>query len=110
MPYVWAIRKEMMEGNTGQVNLYGNNMVKEKNFVSIMAVNEKGKIISATDKKYEGKDFVSLSSPFYINVNNTVINEVNDSLLTVASPVMGFNTRLGTLIINYSLSKNVIAP
>src|SRR4051812_11552700 len=35
-PYVWAIRTEMMRGNIDAVNLYANDMVKEKNFQSII--------------------------------------------------------------------------
>src|SRR5690606_29932805 len=31
-PIVWALRSEMMQGNLNQVNLYLNDLVKEKNF------------------------------------------------------------------------------
>ncbi len=31
-PYAWAIRTEMMKGNIEAVNLYANDMVKEKTF------------------------------------------------------------------------------
>ena len=31
-PLVWSIRSEMLRGNLEQVNIYTNDMVKEKNF------------------------------------------------------------------------------
>lgn len=31
-PFVWAIRSEMLKNNISQVNLYANEMVKEKNY------------------------------------------------------------------------------
>src|SRR6476646_5392545 len=56
-PYVWAIRTEIMRGNIDAVYLYANDMVKEKNFQSITVVDDKGIIVSSTDKKLEGKEF-----------------------------------------------------
>ncbi len=50
-PYVWAIRTEMMKGNIEAVNLYANDMVKEKNFQTITVVDDKGMVISSTNRK-----------------------------------------------------------
>jgi hypothetical protein len=47
-PYVWAIRTEIMKGNIEAVNLYANDMVKEKNFQTITVVDDKGAVISST--------------------------------------------------------------
>jgi uncharacterized membrane protein affecting hemolysin expression len=100
-PYVWAIRTEMMKGNIEAVNLYANDMVKEKNFQSITVVDEKGMVISSTNKKLEGKAYASVGNAAYLSNDSTLVNKVDDSTLEISSPVMGFNKRIGTLIFNY---------
>lgn len=102
-PFVWAIRTEMMEGNRNQVNLYLNDMVKEKNFQLIAVADNTGKIISSTNKKDEGKEFSSIGSSSALSSNTTTTENQNDSILVMTSPVMGFNNRLGTLLIKYAI-------
>lgn len=100
-PYVWAIRTEMMNGNIEAVNLYANDMVKEKNFQTITVVDDKGMVISSTNKKLEGKAYTSVGNAAYLSNDSTLVNKVDDATLEVSSPVMGFNKRIGTLIFNY---------
>ncbi len=104
-PYVWAIRTEMMKGNIEAVNLYANDMVKEKNFQTITVVDDKGMVISSTNKKLEGKSYASVGNAAYLNNDSTVVNKIDDTALEVSSPVMGFNNRIGTLIFNYTPPK-----
>jgi hypothetical protein len=104
-PYVWAIRTEMMRGNIDAVNLYANDMVKEKNFQSIMVTDDKGVIVSSTDKKLEGKGFSTIGKNVYLTTDSTIVDQVNNNTLAVSSPVMGFNKRIGTLIFNYTIQK-----
>jgi len=100
-PYVWAIRTEMMKGNIEAVNLYANDMVKEKNFQTLTVIDDKGMVISSTNKKLEGKPYSSIGNAAYLSTDSTVVNKVDDTALEVSSPVMGFNKRIGTLIFNY---------
>lgn len=104
-PYVWAIRTEIMKGNIEAVNLYANDMVKEKYFQTITVVNDKGVIVSSTNKKLEGKSYASVGNAAYLTNDSTVVNKVDDATLEVSSPVMGFNKRIGTLIFNYMPQK-----
>ena len=100
-PYGWAIRTELMKGNTDAVNLYANDMVKEKNFQTITVVDEKGMVISSTNKKLEGKSYASVGNAAYLSNDSTLVNKVDDATLEISSPVMGFNKRIGTLIFIY---------
>ncbi|MBC7749636.1 MAG: hypothetical protein H7Z76_13865 [Methylotenera sp.] len=102
-PLVWVIRSEMLKNNISQMNLYANEMVKEKNFQKIVVTNDKGVAILSTNKKEEGKSFISPGKSNYIEINTTIVENVNDNLLIMTSPIMGFNNRLGTLIVTYSL-------
>lgn len=100
-PYVWAIRTEMMKGNIEAVNLYANDMVKEKNFQTITVADEKGIVVSSTNKKLEGKPYASAANAASLNSDSTVVNQTDNGAVNVTSPVMGFNKRIGTLIFNY---------
>lgn len=102
-PYTWAVRTAMLQSNTAQVNEYANDIVKEKNVVSVMVVDTKNTVVSSTDKKYEGKDYLSFGTAYYLHVDSATVNKVNDSLLVLASPVMSFNNKLGTVIFTYAV-------
>lgn len=100
-PYVWAIRTEMMKGNIEAVNLYANDMVKEKHFQTITVVDEKGLVVSSTDKKLEGKVYSSIANATSLTTDSTFVTKAGNDVLNVTSPVMGFNERIGTLIFSY---------
>ena len=102
-PYVWAVRTELMKGNISQVNLYADDMIKEKNFLLIAVANDSGIVVSSTNKKDEGKPFTSIGDASALNNNNTIVKNTGDSVLIVTSPIMGFNSRLGTLFIKYAI-------
>ncbi len=104
-PYVWAVRSELLKGNVNQVNLYANDMVKEKNFQNIVVANDKGVIISSTNKKNEGQQFLTVGKPNYLTSDTTIVENINDSILVMSSPVMGFNNRLGTMMITYKVKR-----
>jgi sensor histidine kinase regulating citrate/malate metabolism len=108
-PYVWAIRAEMMMGNQGQLNLYANDLVQEKNFQHIIVANEQGIVISSTNKKFEGQPFASVGKPAYLSSNTTIVEKMGAQTIVATSPVMGFNTRLGTLLIAYNVPKTNFA-
>ena len=74
-----------------------------------MLVDTKNIIVSSTNKKYEGKDYLTVGTAYYLNIDSAVVNKVNDSLLVLASPVMSFNSKLGTLIFTYAVPPPVFA-
>lgn len=102
-PYTWAVRTAMLQSNLAQVNEYANDIVKEKNVVSVMVVDTKNKVLSSTNKKYEGKDYLTFGNAGYLSVDSATVNGVNDSLLVLASPVMSFNDKLGTIVFSYAV-------
>ncbi len=104
-PYVWAVRTELLKGNINQVNLYANEMVKEKNFQNIVVANDKGVIISSTNKKNEGKEFATVGNPNYLSSDSTIVENINDTVLVMSSPIMGFNNKLGTLMVTYKVER-----
>lgn len=103
-PFAWVIRTEMMKNNISQINQYANELIKEKNIQSIMIVNAGGKIVSSTNKKWEGKFYLTIGEEAHLNNDSTVVRNIRDSVLIMSSPIMGLNSRLGTLMVIYSLT------
>jgi hypothetical protein len=101
-PCVWAIRKELMQGNLEKLNLYGNDIVKENNFLSVMLTDQKGMVLTSIDKKYERKFLSSGWQNVNLSADSTIVQKANGSLLISTSLVMSYNSKIGALIINYS--------
>jgi hypothetical protein len=102
-PYVWAVRAELLRGNINQVNLFANDMIKQKNFQRVAIANNKGIIISSTNKKDEGRNFSTIGPDAALSRETTNVVNASDSILVMTSPIMGFNSRLGTLLITYAI-------
>lgn len=103
-PFVWALRTELLNKNLSQVNLYLNDMVKEKGMMRIMIADPKGTIIASTNKKDEGQPFTSIGNEATLTSDEIVVQQAKDSTLVMTSPIMGFSNRLGMLLIAYSAS------
>ncbi|NJO24530.1 MAG: hypothetical protein HC867_00260 [Bacteroidia bacterium] len=69
------------------------------NFQSIMVSDADGLIISSTEKKSEGQNISSFVSTTFLAADSATINKLNDSVVVINSPIMGFNSRLGTLTV-----------
>lgn len=106
-PYTWAVRYALLQSDKTKLNEYAADIVKEKNVVSVMVVDAKNTVISSSDKKWEGKDYLSFGTPYYLNVDSAVVNKLSDTVLVLASPVMGFNNKLGTVVLQYAVPRPV---
>lgn len=100
-PYVWAIRKEIMSGNMAEVDLYGNELVRKGTFADVIVTGKDGKIVSTTNKRFQGAAFSAYAESDFINIDTATVHKLNDSVLLLASPVMGLNERIGTVVIKY---------
>jgi hypothetical protein len=107
-PMIWALRTEMIQGNMGQVNLYLSDLVKEKNIERVVIADAKGKIIASTNKKDEGQPYSSVNAGNSLNGEQTIVQQAGENTLLVTSPIMGFNNRLGTLLIKYTVPKTAL--
>lgn len=85
-----------------QVNLYMSDMVKEPNIQQIMVANDKGIVVASTNKKDEKQLFSSVVKGADITSNEIKI-DTPGKMVVMSSPIMGFNNRLGTLLIKYAV-------
>ena len=99
-PFVWSIRAEMLRENMDQVNIYTKEMIREKNFQIIYLIDPEGKIVISTDKKLEGQLAAGMVETGLLQTDSVMVLK-KDDLLTVAAPVMGYDKKLGVLIMSY---------
>jgi hypothetical protein len=100
-PLVWSIRSEMLRGNLEQVNLLVSNLVKEKNFKYIHLIGPDGNVLLSTNKTLEGKPLnIEKAKAVIASDTTTLINEA-ENVMVVVAPVMGYDSRLATLVFGY---------
>ncbi|TVQ06369.1 MAG: hypothetical protein EA361_19850 [Bacteroidetes bacterium] len=100
-PMVWSIRSEMLRGNKEQVDMLISDIVREDNFQHIFVVNAEGEIFSSTNKRQEGQKATDYVDAEMLSMNATTIVQGEDNVLTLYSPILGFDRRIGTLVIEY---------
>lgn len=99
-PLVWAIRGEMLRNNLDEINIITTDLVKVKNIQDINLLNMDGRIINSTNKKLEG----TIASDIYRNylvLDSVQVINTSDSIARVIAPVMGYQSKLGVIVINY---------
>jgi hypothetical protein len=105
MPFSWAIRTALMAGNVDQVDQYLFQFVQRRNFEVVLVADANGNIISSTNQRYIGNQFGEHFNAIFLAVESTTVDDSEPNRIRVASPVMGLNTRLGTLFYIYLLDE-----
>nr|WP_294897667.1 hypothetical protein [uncultured Pedobacter sp.] len=103
-PLVWAIRSEMLRNNLDEIDVFNTDLVKEKNVMEVTLLNAVGKIINSTDKKLEG----TMAQDTYMNylkTDSVKVFALSDSTARLVAPVMGYQSKLGVVILNYRIAK-----
>lgn len=100
-PFSWALRTALLSGNTEQVDQYLFQFVQEEKFALLVVADAEGNIISSTDQNYTGAAFSDHFNPEYLRIDSTVVDESNPERVTVVTPVMGLNSKVGTLLAIY---------
>jgi len=104
-PLVWAIRTELLKKDKTQLNEYINEIIKEENCQKIMVVNELGVVLISSNKKDEGQSVAQIAPGIKQNGTSTEVTMESDSLLVLSSPIMGFNSKLGTVVLYHSAGR-----
>lgn len=102
-PLVWAIRDKMISGNRQDINVYMNQMVKEKNFEEISIVDQRNVILLSTDKKEEGKPYATFYNNAFLKSDSTKMYTQRGRTILITTPILGLDKRLGTLSIRYNM-------
>lgn len=105
IPFSWAVRREMIAENFDQINEYLNLLVKEPHIKLIVVAKADGVIAAATDKKLEGTMLSARFPEELLRLDALTIDAGENGEMRVAAPIMGFNSRLGLMILIYASEK-----
>jgi hypothetical protein len=100
-PLSWTVRAELMRNNNEQIMLFINDLVKSKNIRMVSFIDQKGSIGISTDKNFEGKSASVLFQPNQFTSDSFLVVKKSEKLWEVSTPIMGFDKRLGTIILTY---------
>jgi len=102
LPLGWAVRAAVLKDDYDQVNDYFNRFVKEP-FISLVAyVRIDGAIMAATDKKMEGQPAAAYYDTALFGADEVRVVDRGGGDILLVVPVMGFDSRLGTLVVSYA--------
>jgi len=94
--FSWSIRSELLRNNTENLNQLLTVFVKESETDLVQIINPEDKmVLLSSDKKYEGLQY---SGTLNNELNNSVVLR-EDSNVKIITPVMGFNSMIGILIV-----------
>ena len=100
--FSWAVRSEMLRNNMEQVDNYMTDLVKSAELNDISVIKTDGIVIFSTNKKYEGNAYPGFVSSELNNINETVSKDDKNGNIMSICPIMGLDSRLGTVVITYT--------
>lgn len=102
LPLGWAVRSEMLKENFEQIDAYLQRFVKEDHVERVAVAGADGNLVLATDKKLEG-DLAERTYPAEaLAANDATVVRRDDGGFLVAVPVVSYDARLGTLLVDYA--------
>lgn len=102
LPLSWAVRTELIEDNIDQVDDYFRRFVKERHVTRVLLVDPEGMIRLSSDKKFEGRRADEILPRSLVRAEELVVTPDLDGDIVVSAPVVGYGSRLGTLVVAYS--------
>ena len=102
VPLGWAVRAEVLKGNLQQVDDYFRRFVREPGVESMLYIDKAGLVAVATDRKLEGQPGSGLVSAALLDATELTFEEKPPGL-RLAIPVMGFDEKVGVLVLDYTL-------
>jgi hypothetical protein len=99
-PLAWAVRAEMLRNNLGQVDDYFREFVRERGVAALILVDKDGRIALATNRKLETQSAEAFVAKSLLDSSDVAVEEAGTTLRLVV-PIMGFDRRLGTLVVDY---------
>ncbi|MDT8364528.1 MAG: hypothetical protein RQ714_07780 [Nitrosomonas sp.] len=98
----WAVRSELLRNNLDQIDQYLNELVKTKDTERVVLISEEGKLLVSTDKRLEDKAAASVYPKEVLNQRKVTMTSDDKGRKMLVVPVMGLNSRLGTVVISYN--------
>lgn len=101
----WAVRGDLIRSNIDQIEQYFGEVVRMKDTERVDLINDEGKLLVSTDKRFEESKANDLYPKEILNLQKiTLKSDVNNNKILVI-PVMGLNKKIATVIVSYKLQK-----
>lgn len=94
----WAVRGEMIRNNLDQVDQFFTEIVKLPNTERVLLAGPDGKVLVSTDRRHLGADAATLVAADTLALAEVSVKR-EDGVKLLVVPVMGLNTRLGTVVV-----------
>ncbi|MDO9465682.1 MAG: hypothetical protein Q7J36_00120 [Thiobacillus sp.] len=101
MALAWAVRGEMIRSNLDQVDQFFGEIVKLPNTERVLLVGSDGTVQVSTDRLHLGAQAATLVAPEALLLPEITVRSEADGTRLLVIPVMGLNTRLGTVIVTH---------
>lgn len=99
----WAVRTEILNENKKEVERYLRELGRESSIKMAVLCDTAGVITEASDISYKAKPFIQYHDPNHLSAEIiTVKPATNHEGFFLIAPIMGLNTRYGTLFIHYN--------
>jgi hypothetical protein len=95
----WAVRGEMIRNNLDQVDQFFNEIVKLPNTERVLLAGSDGKVQVSTDRRHLEADAALLVGADALQLAQVTVRGEAEGTRQLVIPVMGLNTRLGTVIV-----------
>ena len=105
-PLGWAIRTEAIQEDYAQIEEYLVQLVKEPDIRRLVYVLNDGTIKVTTDKKLQGEPATQFFGELWSG--DQVAIAAGEKELQLIVPIMGYNSRLGSLIV--TISNEILVP
>lgn len=105
VPFAWAVRRELMQENYGQIDEYFSELVRRKQFKVLMLLDPDGTVRVASDRKLQGSSFSGLYPGMDSSSQQIVSYQLAKGSSLFLVPVMGLNARIGTIAFVYSFDQ-----
>ncbi len=98
----WAVRGELLRNNLDQIDQYLTELVKTKDTERVVLISEEGKLLVSTDKRLEDEAAAKTYPKEVLNQRKVTMTSDSKGRKMLVVPVMGLNSRLGTVVITYN--------
>lgn len=109
LPLGWAFRAALLKDDATAIDTYLRRMVQEPHVTGIVVVGADGKISHASDQKLQGRPAQGLFPDVPLN-GQSPTSVTADREVRIVVPLMGYDRRLGTLVLGYALPDHAANP
>jgi hypothetical protein len=97
----WAIRSELIRNNLDQIDQFFSELVKRERVKLAVLSNQDGKLLVASDKKFQNSEFGQVFPTDLLTEASISIHPGQNGEKLLVMPIMGLNNRLGTAVLSY---------